>query len=56
MEANLKTNFNKVHADIKGFQLLKISLPYIYENEIVNTHVMTQEAATFTSIREVNLA
>jgi len=55
MEKNLKDNLNRVHADIKGFQLLKISLPYVYENEIVKTQVMKQEAATFTSIREVNL-
>lgn len=54
MEANLKANLNRVHADVKGFQLLKVSLPSVYENEIVKTQVMKQEAATFTSIREVN--
>jgi len=37
MEANLKLNLANVYADVKGFQLLKINLPNVFENEIVKT-------------------
>lgn len=37
MEKNLKSNLAKVHANVVGFQLLKINLPDVFENEIVKT-------------------
>lgn len=53
MLSNLEENFKKVNCDIVGFMLLKINLPDHYDNSIVATQVMKQEAKTYTKLLDV---
>ena len=55
MEVNLRNALFKAHANCTGLMLLKIDMPDVYEDAIVNTQVVVQDTTTQTKIMNSTL-